>query len=155
MVATWNGSTWVEDQSISAVLPKPTSKAGVGIDQINALSARNVWVEAFVEGQARIIRIIVVHWNGRSWSRVKPASFGFHLPNAVPDGQGGWWAPPFTEQISAPYLLHGTNGRWTRFPLPIVGEFSPTNFALTHVPQTALMFAAGDSNKGGVILARG
>ena len=154
MVATWNGSAWVEDRSISAVLPRPTSKAGVGVETINALSARNVWVQAVVEGQSRIIRIIVVHWNGRSWSRVKPTSFGFHLPNAVPDGQGGWWAPPFVEQISAPYLLHGTNGRWTRFPLPIVGEFSPTNFALTHVPHTALMFAAGDSNQGGVILAR-
>ena len=42
------------------------------------------------------------------------------------------------------------NGQW----VPIVGEFSLTNFALTHVPHTALMFAAGDSNQGGVILAR-
>jgi hypothetical protein len=155
MVATWNGSAWVENRSISAVLPKPTSKAGVGIAAINALSARNVWVQAFVEGQARIIRIIVVHWNGSSWSQVKPTSFGYHLPNAVPDGQGGWWAPPFTGQPSTSYLLHGVNGHWTRFPLPITSAASLNNFVLTHVPNTALMFAAGESSQGGVILVRG
>ena len=37
----------------------------------------------------------------------------------------------------------------------LAGGPSPNNFVLTHVPHTAMMFAAGDSNQGGVILARG
>jgi len=157
VLGRWNGTAWTEDRSIDAVLPKPTSKTGVGIDAVNALSDSNVWVDAFTETQANVISFIVVHWDGSTWSRVTQTAFGFHLPVAVPDGHGGWWAPPFVEKLSAPFLLHGVNGRWTRFPLPIHegAPAIPDNFALAHVPQSAAMFAVGDSTQGGVVLARG
>jgi hypothetical protein len=45
------------------------------------------------------------------------------------------------------YLLHRTNGRWTRFPLPVpllvfFGAISST-FAMIHVPHTRAMLVAG------------
>jgi len=157
VLGRWNGTAWTEDRSIDAVLPKPTSKVGVGIDAINALSGSNVWVDAFTETQANVVSFMVVHWDGSTWSRVRATAFGFHLPDAVSDGHGGWWAPPFVENPSAPYLLHGIDGRWTRFPLPIQEGASvvPDNFVLAHVPQSAAMFAVGESKQGGVVLARG
>ena len=153
-VAVWNGTAWVQNRSIGAALPKPTGTTGVGIDAIKALSPRNVWVEAFTEGQARVTRVIVVHWDGSRWRRVLPTSFGYHLPGAVSDGHGGWWAQPFAESPSAPYLLHGADGRWSRFQLPIRVAITRDNFGLARVPHTASMLAAGTSNHGGVILAR-
>lgn len=157
VLGRWNGTAWAEDTSIDSVLPKPTSTTGVGIDAINAISDSNVWVDAFTENQKNAFTFIVVHWDGSTWSRVSTTSFGYHLPDAVPDGHGGWWAPPFVENLSAPFLRHGANGRWAKFLLPIQEGFSAAadNFALAHVPQSAAMFAAGDSKQGGVILARG
>jgi hypothetical protein len=157
VLGRWNGMAWTEDRSIDAVLPKPTSNVGVGIDAINALSDSNVGVDAFTETQGNVFSFMVVHWDGSTWSRVTATAFGFHLSDAVPDGHGGWWAPPFVENFSAPYLLHGVNGQWTRFPLPIQEGASVVrdNFVLAHVPQSAPMFAVGDSKQGGVVLARG
>ena len=83
------------------------------------------------------------------------SSFGFHLPGAVRDGHGGWWAAPFVQDTSAPYLPHSTGGRWTRFALPVRGPLSLHSYALARVPGTAAMLAVGGSERGGVILARG
>jgi hypothetical protein len=155
MVARWNGRAWVQQRSISAALPRPTSQTQVGIEAIKALSAKNVWAQAFLGRNGTVTGVVVVHWNGRGWHRVRPASPGYHLPNAVPDGHGGWWAPPFIQNPSAPYLLHETNGRWTRFRLPTRGGDILGSFSLAHVPHTGTMLAAGGDSTGGVILARG
>jgi hypothetical protein len=155
MVARWNGRAWVQQRSISAALPRPTSQTEVGVDAIKALSARNVWVQASLARNYNVTGVVVVHWNGRGWHRVMPSSPGYHLPNAVPDGHGGWWAPPFIQNPSAPYLLHEANGRWSRFPLPARGGAILDSFSLAHVPHTGAMLAAGGDATGGVILARG
>jgi hypothetical protein len=155
VVARWNGRAWVPDKSITAALPTPSSHTGVGLEAINALSAKDVWVQGFLTRDGTISGVVVVHWNGQRWHRVTPARRGYHLPNAVPDGHGGWWAPPFIQNPSAPYLLHEANGRWTRFPLPTRGGFNLLSFSLANVPHTASMLAAGNSSQGGVILAFG
>jgi hypothetical protein len=112
-------------------------------------------VQASLARNYNVTGVVVVHWNGRGWHRVTPSSPGYHLPNAVPDGHGGWWAPPFIQNPSAPYLLHETNGRWSRFPLPARGGAILDSFSLAHVPHTGAMLAAGGDATGRVILARG
>jgi hypothetical protein len=155
VLGRWNGQAWVEDRSIDAVLPRPVRTPGVGLNAINALSDSDVWVQAFA-GRGNVSHPVVVHWDGHSWSRVPQASFGYHLADAVPDGDGGWWAPPFNQSVPAPYLWHGVDGRWTKIPLPISGNTrGVTGLALAHVPGSDAMLAAGASNTGGVILANG
>jgi hypothetical protein len=155
VLGRWNGQAWVEDRSIAAVLPKPTSTRGVGLVTINALSDSDVWVQAGV-GIANTTRVIVVHWDGQGWHRVSTASFGYHLADAVPDGHGGWWAPPYVQDASAPFLWHGVDGHWTRFPLPTSITNNPAGIALAHVPQSAAMLgASSNTGRHGVILASG
>ncbi len=155
VVAVWDGRRWVQHRSIDAALPRPTNQLQVGLEAINALSAHDVWVEAIVARNGTALGVVVVHWNGRRWHRVEPTSPGYHLPNAAPDGHGGWWAPAFIQNPSAPYLLHESNGRWTRFALPVRGGNILESFNLAHVPRTGSMLAAGPSGRGGVILALG
>lgn len=155
LVARWNGRAWVPDRSVSAVLPRPTGQTGVGLDQITALSPDDVWADALVEDQGQVTGVVVVHWNGHRWRRVGRSSVGFHLPGAVRDGHGGWWAVPFVQDMAVPYLLHERGGRWTRFPLPVRGSQGLDSYALARVPGTSAMLAVGGSDRGGVVLARG
>jgi hypothetical protein len=99
-----------------------------------------------------VIEVAVAHWNGHRWSRVGRSAFGFHLPGAVHDGHGGWWAAPFAQNTTAPYLLHEHGGHWTRFLLPVRGPLSVT---LAHLPGTTGMIAVGGTGQGSVILAHG
>ena len=162
VIARWNGHSWREMRSIGSALPKVTSTTTVGLDNIKAFSASNVWVLATVFRQSRL-SFSVVHWNGHTWSRVRPGSPGYYLPTAVRDGNGGWWSPPYLPSDSAPYLLHRTRGSWTRFSLPvrlavffgIAGSF----FGITHVPHSHAMLVAGaqqhSNSLTGVVLALG
>ena len=162
VIARWNGHSWREIRSIGSVLPKVTSTTTVGIDNIKALSATNVWVLAGVFRQSTL-SFLVVHWNGRAWSRVRPGSPGYYLPTAVRDGHGGWWSPPYLPSQSVPYLLHRAHNHWTRFSLPVkltvffgtVGSF----FGITHVPHSHAMLVAGSQMGSktlkGVVLAFG
>ncbi len=162
VVARWNGSSWREIRSIGAALPGPTSTTLVGLDDIKAMSARNVWVLAtVVRGSA--VSFVVVHWNGHNWSRVSPGSPGYYLPTAVSDGHGGWWSVPYLPNRPVRYLLHRAQGRWTRFALPVQLFFSPGSvsptFGITHVPHSKAMLIVGTQIKptgeAGVILAFG
>jgi len=162
VVARWDGSSWHEITSIGAALPRPSSTTFVGLDSINAMSARNVWVLASVFRRPAL-SFLVVHWNGHTWSRVRPGSPGYYLPTAVRDGHGGWWSPPYLPGLPVRYLLHRAHGRWIRFALPARLLFFPGSvtpfLSITHVPHTNAMLLAGTqiqpSGTAGVILAFG
>lgn len=162
VVARWNGRSWREMKSIGAVLPKPTNTTGVGLDNIRAFSDRDVWVLASVVRNSAL-SFVVAHWNGRTWSRVKPGRPGYYLPTAVPDGHGGWWSVPYLPSMSVPYLLHRAGGRWLRFPIPVRLVFffgaQSSFFGMTHVPHSGAMLVAGTQihrrTITGVILAFG
>ena len=162
VLARWNGRSWREIRSIGTALPRPTSTTMVGLDNINALSGRNVWVLATVFRKSAM-SFIVVHWNGLAWSRVRPGSPGYYLPTAVRDGHGGWWSVPYLSGQVVRYLLHRAHGRWTRFSLPVpltvfLGA-ETSSFGLTHVPHTNAMLVAGteiqSGSNTGVILGFG
>jgi len=159
VVARWNGRSWREIRSIGTALPRPASTTAVGLDNISAASPSSVWVLATVFRKSGT-NFVVVHWNGRTWRRVKPGSAGYYLPTAVPDGHGGWWSVPYQAQ-PVRYLLHRAHGRWSRFSLPVPLLVFPgavsSSFGMTHVPHSDTMLVAGtqDQPRGtsGVILA--
>lgn len=142
VLARWNGKHWTQNRSIQAALPKPTGKMSVDISAVHALSAHDVWVQAITSGQNRILGTVVVHWNGRTWHRVRRGSFGYHLPTAVSDGHGGWWTAPSPLMVSH-YLLHGAHGHWTRFPMPHDVLVNTDSVSLSHVPHSGVMVADG------------
>jgi hypothetical protein len=162
VIARWNGHAWREIRSIGSALPKVTSTTKVGLDNIKALSASNVWVLATVFRQSTL-SFLVVHWNGHTWSRVKPGSPGYYLPTAVRDGNGGWWSVPYLPSESAHYLLHRTHSSWTRVSLPVrlttFFGIAGSSFGITHVPHSNAMLVAGtqmqSNTETGVVLAFG
>jgi hypothetical protein len=144
VLARWNGKHWSEDRAIDAALPRPTSSMFVAIQALHALSAHDVWVQAITYTQTRITGTVVVHWNGSAWHRVRRVSFGYHLPTAVTDGHGGWWAVPFPAAGSSGYLLHGARGHWTRFSMPPNVTHGDASYVhLSHVPRSAVMVGDG------------
>lgn len=158
----WNGRSWQPSTSITSALPKPTSTTQVGLDNVNALSANDVWVVAEVfrrSGES----FVVVHWNGHKWGRVKPGSAGYYLPTAVSDGHGGWWSLPYLANSPERYVLHRVSGRWLRSALPVSLDVTPDDLAftggITRVPHTSTMLIAGTEVKthgfGGVVIAFG
>lgn len=150
----WTGTKWTESRSISAVLPNTASSFTV-ISAVNALSDRDVWVEAVTTSRGGTTSVEVVHWNGTKWSRVKRGSKGYHLPVAVSDGHGGWWSAPYQTAIGAVtrYLLHEARGHWTRFPLP--GPSYASSLDVVHVPHSQAMLATESYRGTGTVLAFG
>jgi hypothetical protein len=165
-IERWNGRSWRLSTSIDSVLPKDTKTRHVGLDDVNAISSSDVWVLATVvrgSGLHAKFSFLVVHWDGRKWSRVKPGSAGYYLPTAVPDGHGSWWSPPYVPSGQVTYLLHRTNGRWVKFSLPVRLEVffgsEIATFAIINVPHTSAMLVAGTQllshGTQGVVLAFG
>src|SRR5215469_12695431 len=149
----WNGNSWQRVRSVYSVLPR---KAGIGA--VNAQSANSVWVQALT-GAQRAPTTVVVHWNGKGWHRMPRGSVGYYLPTAVPDGNGGWWAVPYSAKELTRYLLHKANGRWTRFPLPTPQPLYIHSLRLAHIPRSRAMLATGiylrSRHSAGVLLAFG
>lgn len=86
----------------------------------------------------------VLAWNGRSWSRVANPAPGYHLPNAVSDGRGGWWTASYPSPgFGRSFLLHESGGRLTRVPLPVPRGTDMVIISLVHVPGTTTVYAAG------------
>ncbi|MFD0854501.1 hypothetical protein ACFQ07_19855, partial [Actinomadura adrarensis] len=56
---------------------------------------------------------IVLRWDGRRWHRESLGLKGISLKHVIPDGHGGIWVA-----TTGPYMLHHSDGRWTRVPLP-------------------------------------
>jgi hypothetical protein len=125
VLAHWDGTTWKADPSVLKALPRPSGTVEVQVGSVTAISSSDLWVEALVgrEGAGGVWHYgpVAEHWNGASWKRAAASSFGYYLPVAVPDGQGGWWSagyPATGSPRSMTYLLHGTRGHWVKVGLP-------------------------------------
>ncbi len=143
-LARWNGTAWSQDRSILGVLPKTTQQGRTVIEAVNAVSDHDVWVAASTSSHGRTTGIVVVHWNGVRWSRVKPKSAGYYLPSAVYDGNGGWWSAPYYATTAfTRYLLHEARGHWSKASLP--GSEYTCTVKLARVPRSDVMLATGSN----------
>jgi hypothetical protein len=121
-VEHWNGHQWIRNVKLTAVLPKDSSSMVVNFDGITALSDHDVLFRVTEEncecGNPKFRKVVVLRWNGHSWSTVKRSDPGFYLPGAVPDGHGGWWS---VSDQSPAALLHLIRGHWVKVPVKIAG----------------------------------
>jgi hypothetical protein len=133
----WNGHTW-NRTSENSLLP-----SGAQVTGILALSARNVYAEATSNSQA----LAVLHFDGRSWTRVATSSHGSGpgpLEQIVPDGHGGLWLAGGLGGFTQNAMLHYSGGRVTVFSLPArYGQISVD--ALATVPGTGRVLAGGEA----------
>jgi hypothetical protein len=123
VVARWNGRSWVRNTKLSKVLPKTSGSTELFLGGITARGRDDVWFRVDIirdpAGRATL-SVIVLRWNGRAWHKARPADFGYYLPGAVRDGQGGWWADVLVSP-SRRAVLHAVRGRWIKVPVSVRG----------------------------------
>jgi hypothetical protein len=145
VIAYWNGRSWARNTAVEKALPSPSATVSVQLEAINAVGKGNVWIAGLVvtqSGQNTKVSDLVLHLSGGTWHKVAPGSSGYYLPDAVPDGHGGWWAENvFANDPKTPYLMHEAKGRWTRVTLPVPHGDQATLNGFGHVPGTAATLA--------------
>ncbi|MFI0352629.1 hypothetical protein [Actinomadura sp. 9N407] len=136
----WTGSSWK-----SLPLPKPALEPGVNAypGDILALGPRNVWATAVLgKGEGVWPGSVLYHWNGMRWRQVKVDAPQDSLVRLASDGRGGLWIVSAGIHPSA-YLLHYSRGRLTRQAAPIgTGTYASIE-AISRVPGTRSLMAAG------------
>jgi hypothetical protein len=144
----YNGKNWSK-----ARLPKLTLPAGEALEgsAIDAVGRDDVWatavpVSASTGGSEQ--GIFALHYNGKSWARVK-VPYPVTMVNGpfliAQDGKGGIWLS--ADQPAGgdyrPYLYHDSRGHWTRTTAPAGHGDATELLSLAWIPRTATLWAAG------------
>lgn len=72
LIEHWNGNSWT-------IVPSPNPGYSRQLYGVTALSARNVWAVGYYQRAVKGIlhfRTLVLHWNGRAWTRVESPQIG-------------------------------------------------------------------------------
>jgi hypothetical protein len=167
-IENYNGKAWHK-----LALPKISLPAGEVLDgsAIDAVGPHDVWATAVPVAASTggtEPGIVALHYNGKSWARVKVPYpvYSVYGPFLIAqDGQGGFWLA--ADQLAAgnyrPYLYHDSSrGRWTRTTVPAGHGDATDLLSLAWIPGTATLWAAGhelpfpsnpDDTEQGVIAA--
>jgi hypothetical protein len=144
VLVCWNGYRWRHVRLPASL----ASQAGAILASIIARSATDIWVGGGLLRRGDGIPGFVAHWNGHSW-RLIPVPVDKTLTTDVldemsSDSHGGIWARGYCECGGPAWRLwHYTGGRWTGPFLPSLGSTSGIIVALSSVPGTSSMWAAG------------
>jgi hypothetical protein len=119
-VAHWNGSKW-RFTSVAKLLPKSNQVCGPAfVAGIDALSARDVFAVADGGCPDGGGPFVLLHYNGRRWSKVAPSHrINAHPLGAISDGMGGIWIPMVTGAPESSFMEHYGHGTLSRVALPI------------------------------------
>jgi type IV secretory pathway VirB2 component (pilin) len=107
-IAHWNGSGWSRT-SVAHLLPAKQELNGPLLTGIFAESAHSVYAIGNGGLQDEGGPLVILHWNGKAWSKVAEGNFGFGtqpLQQASPDGHGGLLLPMPGVDGQKSYLLH-------------------------------------------------
>jgi hypothetical protein len=142
-VEHWTGGAWHAVAVPQLKLPKGES---VQAQNVVAVSPDNVWAAGILtDGMGVGPGIVLLHWNGKAFTRVNvpyPVSGGFALSG---DGAGGLWlsATQYSKTSYLPYLYHDSNGHWTRYAVPNEPKNQSQPSAMTAIPGTHSVWATG------------
>jgi hypothetical protein len=122
-VLRWSTGAWR-----NVPLPKISVPEGEQMQPgyIAAVSPTSVWASVVaasptVEGR---VTYVLLHWNGRAWSKV-PLPKGVNVYGLAGDGHGGAWVASYKVNEPGVYLAglamyHYAGGRWTRDAVPVL-----------------------------------
>ena len=96
---------------------------------IAAAGPASVWatVEIGPPSGAGQLTYVLLHWNGRAWSKV-PLPKGVNVYGLASDGHGGSWVASYTVNepgviLSGLVMYHYSGGHWTHVPAPAKSGF--------------------------------
>lgn len=157
----WNGVRWH-----ATALPQLGLGSGsalfVDVLGLAAVASNDVWADIGVLNStgANPPGTIILHWNGRAWSRVKFPYVGNALASVAYDGHGGIWLATATGTGNnlAVWFDHDRGGRWSRVKVPSRGGEQPLIDNLRWIPGTRSLWATGSvafANNGEAVLKYG
>jgi len=142
-VAHWNGSSWTLTSVASMLLPAVGS-----LDAVNAIVAEspdNVYAVGDGNAHSDLGPVVVLHWDGRAWTRIVSYGFGTIAPFGVAgDGHGGlWWmmGPVF------PSALHWTGGKLIDLNQPVPID-AVNLYSLARASAAGAMLIGGQLRSG-------
>ncbi len=148
----WNGHTWAATPVGSLLPPKQTS--GLNFPQvvaILALSDSNIFAVGNGNQEDDGGPVVVLHYNGHSWSRVAQGLFGFgpQFQQISSDGGGGLWlAMMGPAEGGASSLLHYAAGKLTKAATPGKAGTLTTD-AVAQIPGSTEQLAGGFTHAAG------
>jgi hypothetical protein len=152
-VAHWDGRSWTFT-SVAGLLPDvphPAAGSHPAVDAIYAQSADSVWAVGNGNSAARGGPLVVLHYDGRTWSRAAMstafAGYGI-LGQLAPDGRGGLWIPMPDTTGGPGHLVHYAAGHLTAAVLPVRPALIDVE-SVTRVPGTAQVLAGGFTHAPG------
>jgi hypothetical protein len=126
------------------------------------LGLDNVWADIGVLNAtgANPPGTIILHWNGKAWSRVKFPYVGDALTPVAYDGHGGIWLATAAGSGNKVTLWfdHYSGGHWTRVKVPSREGDQPEMDNLSWIPGTHSLWATGGvdfDNDGEAVLKYG
>jgi hypothetical protein len=139
----WNGRQWQAPALPglglrSSALPGLTTVAGIAI-----VGPDNVWAVITTVGGTNPRGVILLHWNGQSWTRAPFPYAGIAFSSATPDGRGGLWLVLEASGSKELWFCHYSAGQWTRTPVPSTSGGQPTVQNLAWIPGTGSQWAVG------------
>ena len=143
----WSNGAWR-----NAVLPKITVPAGDRLfpGAVDAATGSDIWLTVGVGPASGPKTSVLLHWNGKAWSKAAVPS-GVGRGALASDGHGGAW---LASSQSPPLVMeHYSGGRWVRVAGPAKIALQ-TDLAL--IPGTQSLLAGGEQNgTAGAILTYG
>jgi hypothetical protein len=109
-VIHYNGGAWSDVPAAHSAL------ANTQLNDVLAASPSNVWVSGTTPANAADGRLVLAHWNGKSWKRFVAPWPVQQTERFATDGAHGIWIPVVTGGDSpATWILHLSHtGGWTR-----------------------------------------
>jgi hypothetical protein len=147
VVAHWNGSAWSRT-SVARMLPARRQLNNPMLTGIFAQSRDSVYAIGNGNLQDEGGPLVILHWNGRQWSRVAEGNYGFGvqpLQQVSSDGHGGLWLPMPGVDGQRSYLLHYSAGHLTQAGLP-GGVHKMSVEAVALIPGTINVLGGGDTH---------
>jgi hypothetical protein len=140
-VAHFTGRNWTTT-NLAKLLPAKRELNDPRLFSIIALSSRSVYAIGSGSTEDEGGPLVVLHYNGKTWSKVAETAVGDPAQGQVSyDGDGGLWIPAGSS--SSQYLLHYADGKLTKAALPKNGGASATAETVSRVPGTAQQLAGG------------
>jgi hypothetical protein len=137
----WDGTAW------EIVASPNVANANHYVYGVTAVAPNDVWAVGRYEPQGGGSRTLVLHWDGTSWSIVpspNPATYnGLYAIAAASDSD--IWAVGyyFTESAQRTLIEHWDGTSWNIVPSPNIGTSWNLLTAVTAVPNSQAVWAAG------------
>ena len=151
-VAHWNGSAWSRT-SVARLLParQSTHLNDPAVTGVFEQSRDSVYATGNGNSEDEGGPMVLLHWNGRQWSKVAGGLFGFGVQpvqQISSDGRGGLWIPMPGADGQKSYLLHYSAGRLTLTAVP-GGATRTTIGTVALIPGTSEALAGGFAHAPG------